>query len=169
MSLTIIIRTCFSLIFLIPLILQPLSLGLCIIVLTILYSLLISLSSSSWYGYILFLVFIGGLLVIFAYVSVLAPNTFFTDAKPILILLLVFISTAFITNNFSSQDSHNTAHPTRDTGFSQYLSRTGTDLIKINSTSLAIILGVILLIALLAVVKICLHQQGPLQPYANIK
>lgn len=83
MRLVVVSRFCFSLLFLMPTMMQPLRLGLCIIVLTGISCLLVGVVISSWYGYVLFLVYVGGLLVMFAYVSALAPNTFFSGIKAI--------------------------------------------------------------------------------------
>jgi len=167
MSLFIILRICLSLLFLIPLILQPLRLGLCIILLTSSLCLFSSLFTTSWYSYILFLVFVGGLLVIFAYVAVLAPNTFFLNTKPILWILTVFLlSLIYIITTFSNNPS-TIIHPSIQASPFSESKRTGAELIFINSTSIIIILGIILLIALLAVIKICYYQQGPLRTHSN--
>jgi len=167
MSLFIILRICLSLLFLIPLILQPLRLGLCIIILTGSLCLFSRLFSTSWYSYILFLVFVGGLLVIFAYVAVLAPNTFFLNSKPILWIFLIFLLGLAASSTFFSSNSSSIIHPSLQASSSSESKRTGSDLIFINSTSIIIILGVILLIALLAVVKICYYQQGPLRTHSH--
>ena len=167
MTLFISLRMCLSLLFLIPLILQPLSLGLSIILLTGSLCILSRLFVSSWYSYILFLVFVGGLLVIFAYVAVLAPNTFFLNAKPIIWLLFVFTARLARVSTFYTKTTLTLSHPSYSSSPSLELRRTGSDLIFTSSTSLIIILGIFLLVALLAVVKICYYQQGPLRAHSH--
>nr|QFG71045.1 NADH dehydrogenase subunit 6 [Pseudorimula sp. RSIO35641] len=165
MTLLVISGSCLSLFLLMPLMLQPLSLGLCIMLLTVFFCILAGLSSSSWYSYTLFLVFIGGLLVMFAYVSVLAPNSFFVSAKPMLWLLLSFLITTMAITLSTTQYSWTLTGPPESPAMTQKLSSTGMDLVVSNSTSVVVMLGMILLLALLTVVKICFYQQGPLRSH----
>nr|BAU24805.1 NADH_dehydrogenase_subunit_6 [Lepetodrilus nux] len=167
MSLFIMLGMCLSILFLMPLMLQPLSLGLCIMLLTGSLCLLSSLSASSWYAYILFLVFVGGLLVMFAYVAVLAPNTFFLNFKPMIWMFMVFATSLIIMSNFFSKNPLSITPPSSQASSLLDASSTGASLIFTNSTSIMIALGTILLIALLAVVKICYYQQGPLRAYSH--
>lgn len=46
-------------------------------------------SSSSWIAYLLFLIFLGGLLIIFVYLSALIPNEIFTPSQTKIIITLV--------------------------------------------------------------------------------
>ena len=62
----------------------PLTLGLWLIIITLISSLFISFLCSKWLGITLFLVYVGGLLVIFTYFSAISPNQL-TDMKPMLI------------------------------------------------------------------------------------
>nr|WDV10599.1 NADH dehydrogenase subunit 6 [Bhutanitis thaidina] len=60
-------------------IIHPLSMGLMILIQTLLTCLLSGmLSHSYWFSYILFLIFLGGLLVMFIYVSSIASNELFS-------------------------------------------------------------------------------------------
>jgi len=56
---------------------HPISLGAVIFLLRGLCCLIIGREVSSWYGYIIFLIYVGGILVIFAYIVALAPNPHF--------------------------------------------------------------------------------------------
>merc|ERR1711976_644423 len=103
-----------SRVFLFPLINQPLRLGLAIMVSTILICLLTGMFLSSWYGFILFLIYVGGLLVIFAYVATLSPNTLFGGAGALLFLLgaqgilpLAIYYTSFLDSRFLTNPAHN--------------------------------------------------------------
>lgn len=53
---------------------SPVSYGGALITLRTIGALLLSLSSSTWYGYLLFLVYVGGLLVLFLYIIILRSN-----------------------------------------------------------------------------------------------
>merc|ERR1711893_494660 len=79
-----------SILLLLPLIAQPLRLGLVIILLTLMICCLRALLISSWYGYILFLIYVGGLLVIFAYVAALSPNVLFRGGGALIFFGLLF-------------------------------------------------------------------------------
>nr|YP_009192114.1 NADH dehydrogenase subunit 6 [Angaria neglecta]ALK03358.1 NADH dehydrogenase subunit 6 [Angaria neglecta] len=157
-----------SLLLLMFIMLQPLSLGLCIMALSTSLCILIGLISSSWYGYILFLIYIGGLLVMFAYVSALAPNNFFSSIKAISLFLTTILVFLMLTSTLYTMDLKFMEYCG-----SLYSSKTmhssGRMLISPSNMSLMIILGVILLINLLAVVKICYYQQGPLRSHMDLK
>lgn len=70
-------RVCFSLLAVIPVLSQPLALGVVVLLFRLFSCVIVGLCVSSWYGYVLFLVYVGGLLVIFAYVAALVPNRIF--------------------------------------------------------------------------------------------
>lgn len=53
---------------------SPLPLGVLLLLLTLFASLLIASFTLSWFGFILFLIYVGGLLVMFAYFTALCPN-----------------------------------------------------------------------------------------------
>lgn len=168
MSLIILFSICLSLIFLMPTLIQPLRLGLCIIFLSALSCVLLGLTISSWFGYVLFLVFVGGLLVIFAYVSALTPNNYFSSIKP----FIIFIIYALIIFLFCLPSAMLT--PTVLTwrnllSVKKTVLLSGQLLVNPRRVSLIVILGTILLINLLAVVKICYYQQGPLRPHSELK
>nr|WNX95662.1 NADH dehydrogenase subunit 6 [Chlaenius rufifemoratus bimaculatus] len=77
---------------------HPLSMGLILLIQTLLVSMISGLFSYSyWYSYILFLVMIGGMLVLFMYMTSLASNEMFNFSTKIstfiiLMMLLTFMS-----------------------------------------------------------------------------
>nr|QBC73213.1 NADH dehydrogenase subunit 6 [Pseudococculinidae sp. MNHN-IM-2013-40847] len=154
-----------ALLCLMPLMLQPLSLGLSIMMLTTLISILIGMFFSSWYSYILFLVFIGGLLVMFAYVSVLIPNMVFSSMTPMLTFMMMFLFSFFLLNIFPISSSQSISSIQMPQNSLKTMISSSMELTLISSTSIMIILGILLLFALLAVVKICYYQQSPLRPF----
>lgn len=167
MTASLLISLGLSRVFLFPLINQPLSLGLAIIASTIFICLLTGIFLSSWYGFILFLIYVGGLLVIFAYVATLSPNTLFGGAGSLFFLIRAqvilpvgiyysfFLDTRFLTN-----PSYNF----REIGI---LKRHGIELVSPIIISVLISLALILLINLIVVVKICYYQQRALRPYKS--
>lgn len=164
MTALIIIVLARSRVFIFPLIAQPLRLGLSIMISTLLICTLTAILLSSWYGYILFLIYVGGLLVIFAYVSALSPNVLFSSIGAlvffsILSILLIGVIYFYIFSDISILSYSDI--------FSQIkrLKIYGSQLVSPHTTSVLIGLGVILLVNLVVVVKICYYQQAPLRPF----
>nr|YP_010890242.1 NADH dehydrogenase subunit 6 [Conus imperialis]WJJ70339.1 NADH dehydrogenase subunit 6 [Conus imperialis] len=165
MSSLLIIALTFSTLLILPMMSQPLSLGLVIMVSTLLMCLVSGMTVSAWYGYILFLIYVGGLLVMFAYVAALSPNVLFGGITPLLSL------TAFLPILFSLfyfcffKDS---SYISFETFFSKlmYLKVYGIELISPHMISILIGLGTVLLINLIVVAKICYYQQASLRPFS---
>nr|ANJ70296.1 NADH dehydrogenase subunit 6 [Acilius sulcatus] len=71
---------------------HPMSMGLVLMLQTILIALMTGLFSYSfWFSYILFLIMIGGMLILFIYMTSLASNEMFNFSKKIMIVSLTFI------------------------------------------------------------------------------
>lgn len=145
------------LILLFPLLNHPLSMGLNILILTILFSVSISIEiSNTWISYALVLVLLGGLLVIFIYVSLLASNELFKSNNYTFILItsVVFLFTLFflLTNlhEFSSRSSN--FRPFQDLNLQNY--EWLSQLYSLELWSLTSLLIIYLLLTLIAVVRI---------------
>nr|BAJ09676.1 NADH dehydrogenase subunit 6 [Batillaria cumingii] len=165
MSTSILLSLSLCSVFLFPLMAQPLSLGLSIMLSTMLLCLLVGLYLSSWYGYILFLIYVGGLLVMFAYVAALSPNVLFGGATPLIFLvaaqlflpLILFFSTFSDLSQLSPLPGDQEAY--------MVLKPSGLELVSPSLISILIGLGLVLLINLVVVVKICYYQHSTLRPY----
>ena len=146
--------------FTLPLMLQPLSFGLTLIFLTFLYALITSLISFPWYAYMIFLIFIGGLLVIFAYIAALAPNSFFKSPKFSLLisaLVIFYLIMLFIQFDFIS--------PTFYFPLSTFSTKSSTIIYAPPIIPTLFFLIYILLLTIIAVAKVCSFRIGPLRPY----
>uniref|UniRef100_UPI0030E1A0A4 NADH dehydrogenase subunit 6 n=1 Tax=Tubuca alcocki TaxID=2083288 RepID=UPI0030E1A0A4 len=78
---------------------HPLAMGLVLLIQTLLISISLGLSSFSfWFSYILFLIFLGGMLVLFIYVASIASNEAFIPSTSYLIFffLATFFSVTFL-------------------------------------------------------------------------
>ena len=91
---------------------HPLSIGLTLLIQTILISLAAGLSTYSyWFSYILFIIFLGGILVLFIYVTSLASNEAFSFSYSTLAFSLIILFSLvpltliwdFFFNRFSAQ------------------------------------------------------------------
>nr|YP_010241745.1 NADH dehydrogenase subunit 6 [Strombus pugilis]QTI82433.1 NADH dehydrogenase subunit 6 [Strombus pugilis] len=156
-----------SILFLLPLMAQPLSLGLVIMLLTLMMCCLSALLISSWYGYILFLIYVGGLLVMFAYVAALSPNVLFSGGYPVMLfaLMIPLLFIIFYMYPFIDLSSLNYASLYAD--YSN-LKTYGVELVSPEMISVLIGLGLILLINLVVVVKICYYQHASLRPFSEM-
>nr|AAM33109.1 NADH dehydrogenase subunit 6 [Umbraculum mediterraneum] len=127
-----------------PLFKNPVSLGAVLVLISFYLVSLISLFSGWWYSYILFLVYIGGLLVMFMYVCLVTSNyPFLLNVNQIIFLLTFsvlisyFMSLKPVNLNFSGME----------------LWVSGEGLVNDSSLSMFIGLVLILLIMLLVVVR----------------
>uniref|UniRef100_UPI003001EC5A NADH dehydrogenase subunit 6 n=1 Tax=Desmometopa sabroskyi TaxID=3118444 RepID=UPI003001EC5A len=89
---------CYTMIFISSIIfmmmIHPLAMGLMLLIQTLFISLLTGLMNKSfWFSYILFLIFLGGMLVLFIYVTSLASNEMFSISMK----LMIWSSIMFIT------------------------------------------------------------------------
>nr|NP_071848.1 NADH dehydrogenase subunit 6 [Lithobius forficatus]AAG39995.1 NADH dehydrogenase subunit 6 [Lithobius forficatus] len=125
----------------------------------IIYTLLIAMMTSSmysmfWYGYILILVFLGGMLILFLYVASIAPNEMFPSIpiKMISMSLALIIPLTLYLNKTSSLILWNTGE-------------VFNSLIKLYNQNCMLMLFIVmyLLITLLIVVKITNFFKGPLR------
>nr|AIW06174.1 NADH dehydrogenase subunit 6 [Potamanthus sp. MT-2014] len=147
---------------------HPLAMGLTLLFQTTLISLISGLMAPTfWFSYILFLVFLGGMLVLFIYVTSLASNEMFSvSAKAFLlsaslilgsfIITLItdpLLSLGTISHAIMSQSLETNVLPTLM--FKFYNSY---------SSILTILLVTYLFLTLLAVVSITNIFQGPLRP-----
>nr|QBC73199.1 NADH dehydrogenase subunit 6 [Peltospira smaragdina] len=153
-----------SFFFIMPVMMHPLSLGLCILLCSLSVCLLIGALSYSWFGFILFLIFVGGLLVMFAYVSALTPNVYFSGSGPILWFFFLWILSMFVFFSVPFFDSVIVENFLSNI-MSIFFSSMGEKLVFPSRVSIMLGLGIILLLNLLAVVKICYYQQGPLRQH----
>nr|APH08695.1 NADH dehydrogenase subunit 6 [Profundiconus teramachii] len=164
MSSLILFSMAFSSLLILPLMSQPLSLGLVIMTSTLFMCMISAMVLSQWYGYILFLIYVGGLLVMFAYVAALSPNVLFGSGAPFLFFIVVtaFSVMFFYTYPFidlSFMDSLNVYSKFK------FLKTYGIELVSPHMVSILIGLAFILLINLVVVVKVCYYQHASLRPF----
>lgn len=147
-----------------PLMAQPLRLGLTIMISTLLICLVRAMLLSAWYAYILFLIYVGGLLVIFAYVAALSPNVLFRGNISFFFFITIGIVFSIITYFYYFTDYRELLYA-KDIRHERYLKGHGIELINPTNISILIGLGIILLINLVAVIKISYYQQSSLRPF----
>nr|QHE65365.1 NADH dehydrogenase subunit 6 [Neptuneopsis gilchristi] len=164
MSASIMLSLTFCTLSLLPMMSQPLSLGLVIMFSTFLMCFISSMTLSSWYGYILFLIYVGGLLVMFAYVAALSPNTLFGSTKPIMVFILLLTPMILYINTYPFIDLSSMGN-LKDYSSLKFLKMYSTEMVSPQMVSILIGLGTILLITLVVVVKICYYHHASLRPF----
>nr|ATZ70466.1 NADH dehydrogenase subunit 6 [Conus sp. MNCN 95052]QCL17936.1 NADH dehydrogenase subunit 6 [Conus marimaris]QCL17949.1 NADH dehydrogenase subunit 6 [Conus marimaris] len=165
MSSLLIITLAFSTLLILPMMSQPLSLGLVIMISTLFMCMVSGMTISAWYGYILFLIYVGGLLVMFAYVAALSPNVLFGGLTPLFSLIIFFPILFMLFYFYFFKDSSYLSFESSSSKL-MYLKMYGVELISPYMISILIGLGVILLINLIVVAKICYYQQASLRPFS---
>nr|YP_010952590.1 NADH dehydrogenase subunit 6 [Acherontia styx]WMQ52936.1 NADH dehydrogenase subunit 6 [Acherontia styx] len=153
---------------------HPLSMGLMILIQTMLTCLLSGMMIKTyWFSYILFLTFLGGLLVLFIYVSSIASNELFLISNNMkmfifmFMLLLIFIQFLFMKNlnwmnlnNNSEMDMFNNIF-----WFNNENKINMNKLYNNKSSMLMMMLIIYLFITLIAIVKITNIFYGPLRTF----
>nr|YP_009029769.1 NADH dehydrogenase subunit 6 [Maruca vitrata]AHY24053.1 NADH dehydrogenase subunit 6 [Maruca vitrata] len=152
---------------------HPLSMGLMILIQTMLTCLISSIMMSTyWFSYILFLTFLGGLLVLFIYVSSIASNEMFTISFTMKIMMMIcfiiIIIVSIINMNNLKWMNFNT-NLEMNNFFNKFMFFNNENKINLsklynNQTFLLMMMMIIyLFITLIAVVKITNIFYGPLR------
>nr|YP_009913071.1 NADH dehydrogenase subunit 6 [Pleurobema oviforme]QLJ92883.1 NADH dehydrogenase subunit 6 [Pleurobema oviforme] len=139
----------------------PLSLGMMVLLLAFISCTIIA-TMSPWYAYMLFFIFIGGMLVMFAYIASLTPNVTFSMNNQLMPLVLTGII-IFSFKNLNFTPNHQTS-PELKLSINESLQALSF-LYSINGISCIILLACILLFTMVASVKLCKPKSGALRPY----
>uniref|UniRef100_A0AAU7NI78 NADH-ubiquinone oxidoreductase chain 6 n=1 Tax=Salassa olivacea TaxID=3073723 RepID=A0AAU7NI78_9NEOP len=152
---------------------HPLSMGLMILMQTLLSCLILGMMTKTyWFSYILFLTFLGGLLVLFIYVSSIASNELFSfnfnmKIISIFFIFIIFFSMILFLNNLKWMNLNiNNSDMNKLLNLMIFLNENKINLSKLydNQTFLLTYLLIIyLFITLVAMVKITNIFYGPLR------
>nr|QQV69869.1 NADH dehydrogenase subunit 6 [Opisthoteuthis sp. JN-2021] len=165
MSMMLLLSFSFALISLTTMMIQPLSLGFMLMILSIISSMMVSFISYSWYGYMLFLVYVGGMLVMFMYVISLIPNTLFFSMKGVFFFFLFFFCVLLmIYFSFYSYMNLNMMEFIYMNMNTMSMGNSGLIMLGYNFYCY-IMLGMLLLFVLISIVKICYYCEGPLRVF----
>nr|UGS80331.1 NADH dehydrogenase subunit 6 [Hemicaecilius mockfordi] len=147
---------------------NPLTMGLILIILTIFISIFLTLSiKSSWFLYMLILIFIGGMLILFIYVTSIFPNEkfMFNQSKTIFFSMFVTMTVImfmmylfFLNTNFYFFESYSSFL------MKEHLILSPTKKFFSSQTSFMLIFLVnYLFFCMIVVIKVTNFQQGPLR------
>nr|AVN67741.1 NADH dehydrogenase subunit 6 [Eurycotis opaca] len=144
---------------------HPLAMGLMLLLQTIIICMMSGfLSQSFWFSYVLFLVFLGGMLILFIYVTSLASNEMFYLSMKMLLammlltmMMLIFTKLDIMYNNMEML-LHNNMYLTENEMMNSL-----TKLYNQPTNMITIMLASYLFLTLIAVVKITNISKGPLR------
>nr|YP_010895168.1 NADH dehydrogenase subunit 6 [Kertesziomyia violascens]WJW73694.1 NADH dehydrogenase subunit 6 [Kertesziomyia violascens] len=150
---------------------HPLSMGLMLLIQTIMVCCLTGLMAKTfWFSYILFLIFVGGMLVLFIYMTSLASNEMFAlSLKTIFIsiislfmltIMIVLLDKMLLTFNSMNNEMNSISN------LNSYISENSLNLIKLYnypSNMITILLINYLLITMIASIKITKLYYGPIR------
>jgi len=143
-----------SLAFTIFIALNPVSLGIIILAIALLLAITFAYSISSWVAFLIFLIYIGGILVIFSYFVAIVPNQNLSIIHILISIIISIISLLIITQSLNIKPS---IHST-------YINNLNIIYSSSNIYTL-IILASILLFTIIVVVKLTILSKGPLRPF----
>nr|WCS91620.1 NADH dehydrogenase subunit 6 [Eisenia nordenskioldi pallida] len=131
----------------------PIILGANILIMSLLLSVVFASSISSWFAFLVFLIYVGGMLVMFAYFLALTPNQQMSyNSTMYSMISLVIFSIMTYTMNIKIPSITEFYH--------------GNSLLYLKTTApFLIFLALILLFTMIIVVKLTTLSKGPLRPF----
>nr|QDH07443.1 NADH dehydrogenase subunit 6 [Pilsbryoconcha exilis] len=136
---------------------HPLMLTMKVLLLTVTICLFMA-HSTTWYAYMLFIVTVGGMLVMFTYITCMAPNAVLKlDWSTTELLLVLMLPFALVYNNTPTHNTHNTQDQTGivENFISFYLSE--------ENITLLLILTSTLLLSMSIVMSLLANKKGPMR------
>nr|UXR12268.1 NADH dehydrogenase subunit 6 [Theretra clotho] len=155
---------------------HPLSMGMMILIQTLMTCLLSGmLIKTYWFSYILFLTFLGGLLVLFIYVSSIASNEMFFLSNNMKMMFMMMLFMMMMTQimfykNLNWMNLINNSEMNNLLNFFFFNNENKINMNKLynnNSSMLMLMLIIYLFITLIAIVKITNIFFGPLRTFKN--
>nr|YP_010041766.1 NADH dehydrogenase subunit 6 [Ceriagrion fallax]QPB15095.1 NADH dehydrogenase subunit 6 [Ceriagrion fallax] len=145
---------------------HPMSMGVTLLIQTVIICVITSnMSKTSWFSYILFLVFLGGMLVLFIYMTSVASNELFLKNK-ISSFITIITGTVLLMMMFALIDPmllNNNSQETMDLFIKNSEAMMTMSLFNYPNNIMTIAVVLYLFLTLVVVVKITESHQGPLR------
>nr|YP_010384448.1 NADH dehydrogenase subunit 6 [Amynthas seungpanensis]UGW52607.1 NADH dehydrogenase subunit 6 [Amynthas seungpanensis] len=132
----------------------PIMLGINILAMALLLSATLASSMSSWYAFLVFLIYVGGMLVMFAYFLALSPNQQMPTTSNILYILLTLLTLSTVAIMTETKIP-----------MPQEMNQGTTYLYSTNTAPIVILLALVLFLTMVIVVKLTNLSKGPLRPF----
>nr|UQJ75193.1 NADH dehydrogenase subunit 6 [Epicalotermes aethiopicus] len=141
---------------------HPLAMGLMLLLQTMMMCLISGLMHQSfWFQYILFMVFVGGMLVLFIYVASLASNEMFALSTTMIAMAMISLLMLTTIKDWTMLNSKETMTLTPTTE-NEIITMT-EEMYNLPSGTMTILMALYLLMTLIVAVKITNVQKGPLR------
>nr|ALO70545.1 NADH deshydrogenase subunit 6 [Euaesthetus ruficapillus] len=139
---------------------HPMSMGMILLIQTILISMMMKIMNlSSWFSYILFLIMIGGMLILFIYMTSIASNEKFKFNKYILIFMSIMLLSIMINKSYFYYNKIYLNSFNNNNLLPLFLNK----FMNFPSSIILFMIIIYLFITLIAVVKITNFSKGPLR------
>nr|AVN68300.1 NADH dehydrogenase subunit 6 [Lamproblatta albipalpus] len=142
---------------------HPLAMGLLLLIQTIIIAMITGFTTKSfWFSYILLLIFLGGMLILFIYITSLASNEMFSLSMKMTLTTMILFMMMMMTKNFMPNNNIETM----SSSLSPMNMETTMQLMKLYnepSNLLLLMMGLYLLLTLIVVVNITNISKGPLR------
>jgi len=148
-----IISLILPLIFLIAITDTPIIIGITILTLALSFACLFAYTIRSWYAFIIFLIYVGGILIIFSYFISLTPNNRSNYLPKLKLFLFTYLA------SFLSLIYRNNIYINTNYSFNIFY------LYKINYFPVLLFMILILLFIIIIVIKIISQTKGPIRPF----
>nr|YP_010852545.1 NADH dehydrogenase subunit 6 [Nycteribia formosana]WGL38774.1 NADH dehydrogenase subunit 6 [Nycteribia formosana] len=142
---------------------HPLTMSLILMIQTLIISILSSMmNKNSWFSFILFLIFIGALLILFIYITSLTSNKLFNFSYKMIIMPLMFFFIFYLINknlymwNFMNSDMLNMNNYNKISNLYELIM-----LFNYPSNMLIFMIMMYLLFTLISIIKITKFNKGP--------
>nr|YP_009250763.1 NADH dehydrogenase subunit 6 [Rhinotermes hispidus]AMX23116.1 NADH dehydrogenase subunit 6 [Rhinotermes hispidus] len=140
---------------------HPMAMGLILLMQTTLTCLISgAMYKSFWFSYILFMIMIGGMLVLFMYMTSIASNEMFSPANKMMLSLTVILPLMFMLTINPTSNKEMTNH---NTITEDEVILTTTPMYEQTTGTLTIMLVLYMLLTLIVVVKMININWGPLR------
>nr|YP_010954703.1 NADH dehydrogenase subunit 6 [Dorcus hopei]AWX65983.1 NADH dehydrogenase subunit 6 [Dorcus hopei]WMW30088.1 NADH dehydrogenase subunit 6 [Dorcus hopei] len=151
---------------LLPLMKHPLSMGMLLLIQSIIITLITGwMNLTFWYSYILLLIMIGGMLVLFMYMTSVASNEKFKYSSPLAIMISLAILPLFTASFLFDQWFTNSSNLMSENLKLIFSLLSLNKFLNFPAIMISIMLIIYLLITLIVVIKISSFKQGPLRNY----
>nr|URX53808.1 NADH dehydrogenase subunit 6 [Bifiditermes nr. madagascariensis] len=141
---------------------HPLAMGIMLLSQTTIMCLISGLMHQSfWFQYILFMVFVGGMLVLFIYVASLASNEMFSLSTTMILLTMMSMPALMTIKDWTTTNSQDLT--TLDSLMDNEITTMTEKMFNLPEGNLTILMALYLLMTLIVAVKITNVSKGPLR------
>nr|URX53069.1 NADH dehydrogenase subunit 6 [Comatermes perfectus] len=141
---------------------HPLAMGMILLLQTMMMCLISGIMHQSfWFQYILFMVFIGGMLVLFIYVTSLASNEMLSLSNKLLLLMMAAVPVMILMKEWMMMNNKETM--SHEMMMMNEITATTSKLYNQPNGMLTILMALYLFMALIVVVNITNISKGPLR------